>query len=865
MRTFKMLLRWVWFLVLLQVSACSERADKKENQDSLAVKAVDRVPTLESLRDLASSRMASDLVHSKELFRNILEKIKNERKSATTADKLQRLRDLEQQSCIFLGMISTAQLDYHAARLWFDRAEHIITANQANEQVNNGNLFTLHLGQGDLDSALLSFGSAKRHFERALSLTPISDGHRRMVVLSKLSYVCSAIGESESGLRFAEQALRLAEDPRDQAKIHADLCKAYTRATNFAAARWIGLKALQLEERLGLSNSVAIASVCNDLGVVSDHLNGPEVAFNYFDRAFRLLDTTTSSRRLPLTSSVAGNLAEVLIRLGRSEEAVGYARQRIEFLEDLWEHVLDSSPVQAQAEFVRQSSPIDLAASLAHWDRNLLVEVLLHHQGLLLDSQIQRRRLELAVAEGPNRGIAAQLDRAQEQLRSYWMSGAPQQQFEAIQREIRGLKIRMGLSSSQIDRLHRSLHMDIEEVQRAIPESGVLIDFVNYSTRANTKARRSMYGALLMFRSSTRWIELGDAEDLNVEIAKYRSGLVDRKDIGPEIHLREEWKAAESRIIRSIWLPVKEALPGYVTNIYVCPGGLIGNISFGALQYHDQFLLEKFDFIYLFSPRDLLGSKPPMPGVEAVLIGDPDFNRGSTSGSGAGEKLKRTIPYRPLPSSAEEIGAISNVFGRFSRVPPKVYMGSRASEEVMWQLKHPWMIHVASHGGRLPLGSSESRNQDVGELLVTRDLLNNGIALAGANPTLELWAQGKIPNPRQDGILTADEIVQLDLEGTSLVYLSACSLGESVSLVGEELFGVRRAFAIAGVRHLILAAWPVYDKLATDFLTDFYTQALADPSNLEGVFCSAQRQFSRKYSPGEVRHIFAQFMMSVGH
>ena len=85
-------------------------------------------------------------------------------------------------------------------------------------------------------------------------------------------------------------------------------------------------------------------------------------------------------------------------------------------------------------------------------------------------------------------------------------------------------------------------------------------------------------------------------------------------------------------------------------------------------------------------------------------------------------------------------------------------------------------------------------------------LLRSGIALAGAN----------LPRQREAGILTALEASTLNLWGTQLVTLSACDTGVGAIRNGEGVYGLRRAFFLAGAETLVMSLWPVSDYVTRD-------------------------------------------------
>jgi len=114
------------------------------------------------------------------------------------------------------------------------------------------------------------------------------------------------------------------------------------------------------------------------------------------------------------------------------------------------------------------------------------------------------------------------------------------------------------------------------------------------------------------------------------------------------------------------------------------------------------------------------------------------------------------------------------------------------------------MLHIASHGFFLPDACAAVENP----------LLRSGLALAGAN--LRQDAHG-------DGILTAMEASGLDLWGTRLVTLSACDTGLGEVHNGEGVYGLRRAFVLAGTETLVMSLWPVSDGTTREMMTWYYT------------------------------------------
>jgi CHAT domain-containing protein len=99
---------------------------------------------------------------------------------------------------------------------------------------------------------------------------------------------------------------------------------------------------------------------------------------------------------------------------------------------------------------------------------------------------------------------------------------------------------------------------------------------------------------------------------------------------------------------------------------------------------------------------------------------------------------------------------------------------------------------------------------------VDNPLLLSGLALAGAN------RRSAARSGRDDGILTAEEIAGLDLHGTEWAVLSACDTGLGEIRAGEGVFGLRRAFQIAGARTVIMSLWSVDDRATRSWMRTLY-------------------------------------------
>lgn len=262
------------------------------------------------------------------------------------------------------------------------------------------------------------------------------------------------------------------------------------------------------------------------------------------------------------------------------------------------------------------------------------------------------------------------------------------------------------------------------------------------------------------------------------------------------------------------------------------------------LDEQDRFLAERYAIRYVGSGRDLLSPRSAAPRKELALYGNPDFGAGSNAI--VPDAPKATLVMRsadlhdfgklnlpPLPGTADECRRLAKLATGAGWTVHE-HLGADATEPALMHDTHPGILHLATHGFFLP--EEKVRNEKLDDLrfqsdrpepLLTNPMHRSGVALSGAQRTLEAWQKDQAPPPETDGILTADEVAALDLEGTWLVTLSACETGVGEARSVEGVLGLRRAFVQAGAGNLLMTLWPVNDQTTADIMEDFYRRALA--------------------------------------
>jgi CHAT domain-containing protein/tetratricopeptide (TPR) repeat protein len=348
------------------------------------------------------------------------------------------------------------------------------------------------------------------------------------------------------------------------------------------------------------------------------------------------------------------------------------------------------------------------------------------------------------------------------------------------------------------------------------------------------------------------------------------------------------WRQAEircrdaGRALRSaVWDPVAPHIE-MAERIFVIPDGNLNLVSFAALPVGtSEYLLEQQAPIhYLSAERDILSFAEPVVTEGGLLVmGGPDFNAGPgviertrSAGPGpdpAGESAQRgayqggrpgcesfaSMHFPPLPGSRREAELVAELWSTAhggmadgteragaTRPPAVLCLIDRQASEAAFKACAPGrrVIHVATHGfflggncqsalgGWRGIGGIVIRDNRPPPLIGENPLLLSGLALAGANQ------REHAPEGKEDGILSAEEIGALRLDGVEWAVLSACDTGMGEIHAGEGVFGLRRAFRVAGARTVLMSLWPVEDTA-----TELWMSALYEGRLTEGLDTAA--------------------------
>ena len=198
-----------------------------------------------------------------------------------------------------------------------------------------------------------------------------------------------------------------------------------------------------------------------------------------------------------------------------------------------------------------------------------------------------------------------------------------------------------------------------------------------------------------------------------------------------------------------------------------------------------------------------------------------------------------------LPGTKEEVISIEQILKKNQwSVTSNLY--KEASEEKLKGISSPDILHIATHGFFIPEKENETTivySKDI-SLASDNPLTRSGLLLAGVEKNIK----GNLINQpdEEDGILTALEVMNLNLDHTDLVVLSACETGSGEIRNGEGVYGLQRAFLVSGANNLIMSLWKVNDEATQELMIGFYTQWLSSNDKSRALH-QAQLELKKKY------------------
>jgi CHAT domain-containing protein/Flp pilus assembly protein TadD len=441
--------------------------------------------------------------------------------------------------------------------------------------------------------------------------------------------------------------------------------------------------------------------------------------------------------------------------------------------------------------------------------------------------------------------------------------------IESLETRADSLDKAITAASSAYREQKADMNLEWQDVQNSLADNEIAIEFIDYQKYNKEWTDTTLYAALIVRKNSENpvFVPLFEKSQLD-SLLNDNTPALDKR-ISKLYNGGNPRFFSGQKLYRLVWQPLEKYLQGIET-VYYSPSGVLNQVAFSAIPADSVCLADKYRLRLVSSTREVVREKKRqgafLPVSQAVEYGGIQYDTDSVALVQSAQQYKtdeqpyyasRSLPqdstrsgWQFLYGAQAEVSEVENILQKH-KVPNIKYMGVSANEESFKALSgnSPALLHVATHGFFLQdekeirqtgfmqmLGGQENR-------VVRNPLLRSGLLFAGAN---RAWTNENVIQGIEDGILTAEEISNLNLSGTKLVVLSACETGLGEVQNSEGVFGLQRAFKLARVETLVMSLWKVDDNATFEFMSTFYNNLMSGKTKLE-AFNIAQSEIREKY------------------
>ena len=385
----------------------------------------------------------------------------------------------------------------------------------------------------------------------------------------------------------------------------------------------------------------------------------------------------------------------------------------------------------------------------------------------------------------------------------------------AVEAEANKLEKELNKLSTDFAQSNQLPTTTLADVKIKLSNTSAAVEIIGYPVFDRSFSGGKNYAFLVASLKSVNpeLVLIENGEDLDSKYAKAYRNMV-------------QLKANDRITYEKFWKPVDEKLKGF-NEVHLALDGIYYQVNVGALKKPDNtYVADALDLHLYASTRDLMKSKSTsFTSKKADFFGYPDFG------------VKGLV--EALPGTKVEIDAVSRITKTKGFVT-NTYMQKEATESNFKTVSSPSLLHIATHGFFLP--ESQSSGEKVFGVDVNQanenPLLRSGLMLADAEQTMGDQSLNTEVNTTNNGILTAYEVITLDLKNTDLVVLSACETGLGEIKSGEGVYGLQRAFQIAGAESVIMSLWKVSDEATKQLMTTFYKEWMGGKQKEEAFFAA---------------------------
>lgn len=569
------------------------------------------------------------------------------------------------------------------------------------------------------------------------------------------------------------------------------------------------------------------------------------------------------------------NLASFYYDLGNNSEAWTYEKQSFDIMQnyilfsfsELYSGLQESLWLYKHAPLFNVSLPSSVYRyQIKESISELYDKAALFAKGILLNTSIAMRK---QILESGDAALISKYDAlvANKSVLEKQLNITVKERYlnlDSLRSVIQDMEIELARDSKAYGDFTRNLRINWKDVEKKLGSGDIAIEFLDFPLVGSDS---TMYVALTLKKGYE---------------SPHMTTLFEKRQLKA---ISEELFYTNTDLYDLIWKPLEEEFSG-VKNIYFSPSGELHRIGIEYVPITmTENVCDKYNLHRLSSTRQLAYIQDETKGDKSVLYGGLKYEAAvsDTIPAPPSSKVNRGFTFVPraivdsldirgsfkyLPGTKEEADRIASNLDSYS-IPYKYYYGTEGTEESFKSLdgSKPKTLHIATHGFYMTEQDAEKKNfarllflEESRGCREDKPMTRSGLLLSGCSRALN---HETIPEGKEDGILTADEISKLDLRGLDLVVLSACQTGLGDIASGEGVFGLQRGFKNAGAKTIIMSLWNVSDIATQHLMTSFYNHYLSGIPK-EQSFRMAQEELRKLIDSGQKRPDWAAFVMLDG-
>ncbi len=488
-------------------------------------------------------------------------------------------------------------------------------------------------------------------------------------------------------------------------------------------------------------------------------------------------------------------------------------------------------------------------------------DISLSNRNLILSSTQQTRQTIYSSGDAGLATTFAEWTATRQQLAKLYSRGADANsaQLKTLEDKADKLEKELSRGSSAFKKLQHTINW--KDIQEKLKNNETAIEFAEFQLFDSKVWKDSIFYVALLLRKDF-------SEPVLIPLFEKRQldSLLRRKGINPggTINLQYTSKA----LFNLVWQPIEKHLSG-VTKIYFAPAGMLHRVAVAALKVNDsQVLSDKYQLVQLLTTASVIDKSEEQLSTsdKIVLYGAVQYDADSSSllraamRYGDGSLVTRSVPeniidedgfrfFAPLPNSEPEIDSIAK-YALGKKNLTISFKGVEANEESVKSLNgepSSFVLHISTHGFFNPDPKTIKQNaaDNIARVFRRSDnpLFRGGLIMAGAENS---W-RGKFVPGIEDGIMTAYEVSNMYFPHNKLVVLSACETALGDLQGSEGVYGLQRAFKMAGAQNLVMSLWKVPDEQTSEFMQKFYRNMFNNQS-INDAFYQAQKSMRDKYT-----------------